>query len=319
MNMESASSPVEKLANLIIKRHNLKPGFDIKEFLATQSDLRFGEIPNGVDGISINLKSKDKQPVVIISTNLPFVRQKFTMAHELGHIVIPWHIGTIFSHTDENHSYANRLYRNCEVEANKFAAELLMPSQWVESLLSTQHPADALETIRKIAGTSHIATFYKIGSKISTEYIGILTNSHEKVISAISNNPRLKMREKDKSINEQAIFRNASEIRSSTHAQNKFFWLKYPKDVVVPTENDSRSWREILYPIIEELKLDKKLGQSISGCISYLNKPGVKRNEFFLKARQRIASSNNFFELSKHPDFELFLIKRIDELISRRK
>lgn len=87
MSMGSVSSPEEKLANLIIKRHELNPGFDIKGFLASQADLRFGEIPNNVDGISINLKSKEKRPVVIISTNLPPARQKFTMAHELGHIV----------------------------------------------------------------------------------------------------------------------------------------------------------------------------------------------------------------------------------------
>jgi Zn-dependent peptidase ImmA (M78 family) len=317
--MESASSPVEKLANLIIKRYSLKPGFDIKEFLATQADLRFGEIPSGIDGISINLKSKDKRPIVIISSRLPQARQRFTMAHELGHIVIPWHIGTIFSHTDENHGYTSRLYQNCEIEANKFAAELLMPSQWVESMLNNQHPADAFEAIRKITGTSYIATFYKIGSKISTEYIGVLTDSREIVVNAISNNPRLKKPENNKSINEQAVFRNATEIRSSTHVQNKFFWLKYSKDVVAPIDNDPRTWREILYPIIEELKLDKKLGPRISGCISNLNKPGVVLEEFFLKARQRIASDNNFFEVSKHPDFELFLVKRIAELISNRK
>src|SRR3990167_807201 len=105
--MGSANSPEAKLANLIIKRHGLEPGFGIQEFLASQADLRFGKIPDDVDGISINLKSKDSKPVVIISTGLPPTRQKFTMAHELGHIFIPWHIGTIFSHTDENHGYAS--------------------------------------------------------------------------------------------------------------------------------------------------------------------------------------------------------------------
>ena len=127
------------------------------------------------------------------------------------------------------------------------------------------------------------------------------------------------MPENGKSIKEQAVFKNASEIKSLTAAQNKFFWLRYSKDIVIPTDNDPRSWREILYPIIEELRLDKKLGPSILGCISYLNRPGVMREEFFLKARQRIASDNDFFEVSKHPDFELFLVKRIDELISNRK
>lgn len=320
MSMELASSPVENLANLIIKKHSLEPGFDIKEFLATQADLRFGEIPNGIDGISLNLKSQDKRPIVIISTALPSVRQKFTMAHELGHIVIPWHIGTIFSHTDENHAFASRLYHNCEVEANKFAAELLMPSQWVESMLSTQHPADAFEAIRRIAGTSPAAAFYKIASKISDEYIGVLTNSYGRIESFKSNNPHLNRRPRNgESIEEQAVFKNASKIRLSTHAQSKIFWIKYSKDVFVPIDSDSRNWREILKSIIEEIKPDKKLRGRILSCISYLNRPDAMLEEFFLKARQRIISDNDFFKMAEHPDFELFLIKRINELIRNRK
>lgn len=317
--MASVNSAEEKLARLVIKRHKLKPGFDIAKFLSMQADLRYGSIPGDVDGISINLKSKDKQPVVIISTSLPPTRQKFTMAHELGHIFIPWHIGTIFSHTDENHAYANSLYHDGEVEANRFAAELLMPSEWVELLLSTQHPADALETIQKTVGTSLIATFYKIGSKISSEYIGILTSLNGEIISSTSNNPRLVRPRKGELIEDQAIFKIASEVIFSTSTQNKIYWLTFPEGVaVIPTDDDPRSWKEVLYPMLEELNLDKKIGIRIVACISALNKSGVMHLEFFLKARQRIASDNNFFEVSKHPDFELFLAKRVDEQIRNR-
>jgi len=317
--MGLASSAEENLANLIIKRYGLKPGFDVKEFLSAQSDLRFGKIPSNVDGISIHLKSKDQKPIVIISTELPPTREKFTMAHELGHIFIPWHIGTIFSHTDANHAYANRLYHDCEVEANRFAAELLMPSQWVESILNTEHPADALEMIRKIIGTSPAATLYKIGTKISPEYVGVLTNSYGMVISSISNNSRLKTPEKGESILGQAVFKSASDVRISMFPQNNIYWLKYPKEVVVPIDEDPKEWREILFPIIEELKLDKKIVSNISGCISVLNRPGVMHEEFFLKARQRLASDNKYLEISRHPDFELFLVKKINELIQNRK
>lgn len=318
MSTESVSSAEAKLANLVIKRYKLEPGFDVAKFLSTQADLRFGKIPDDVDGISLFLKSKDRQPVVIISSDLPATRQKFTMAHELGHVFIPWHIGTIFSHTDENHDYANLLYHDGEVEANRFAAELLMPTQWVESLLSTQHPATVLETICKTAGTSHIAAFYKIGTRISSEYIGVLTNLQGKVVSSISNNARLVSPQKGDFIKDQAIFKIASEYKRSTSTQNHIYWLRFSEDVVIPTDDDPRSWRDILYPIIEELHLDKKIGVRIIACISALNKPGVMNEEFFLKARQRIASDDEFFEVSKHPDFELFLAKRIDEQIRNR-
>ena len=317
--MVLASSPEVNLANLIINRNSLQPGFDIKKLLSTYADLRFGEIPNDVDGISINLKPTQGRPIVFISSKIPEVRQKFTMAHELGHIVIPWHIGTIVSHTNENHAYANRLYHDCEIEANRFAAELLMPSEWVESIISKKQPSSAFEIVRETAGTSHLSTFYKICSMLPIEYIGILTDLQEKVISSKSNNPRLKEPKSANPIREQAVFKSASEVESSSFSQNKIFWLKYNLDKVMPTNEDIRDWRKIIYPIIKELKFDNKIISRISGCLAYLNKPNVMHEEFFQRAQQRISSDNTFFEISQHPEFNLFLVKKIDALIKNRK
>ena len=64
-------------------------------------------------------------------------RQRFSLAHEIGHIVIPWHIGTIACHTDiALPSSAEYHYRPSEAEANGFAAALLLPSGWVREQLA---------------------------------------------------------------------------------------------------------------------------------------------------------------------------------------
>ena len=57
-----------------------------------------------------------------MNTNHPAVRQRFTLAHELGHAVL--HHGS--KHIDYRRNFSAPDDPR-EVEANKFAAELLMP------------------------------------------------------------------------------------------------------------------------------------------------------------------------------------------------
>lgn len=314
--MESVSSAEAKLANLITRRHKLTPGFDVAEFLAIQADLRFGNIPGDVDGISINLKSKDQRPIVIISNSLPPTRRKFTMAHELGHIFIPWHIGTIFSHTNENHAYANRLYHDCETEANRFAAELLMPTEWVSDLLSKMTPSEVHSTILRVVGTSPEAAFYKVGSLLSDDYVGVLTSLNGRVRNSVSTNARLQSPEIGELISNQAVYKNATSKDHSLHTNNIIYWLKYPS-AAIPKNLDDRSWREVLDEIIEEVEVEKRLVQSLNGCISCINRNGMTYEAFYNKAHQRIASDNKFQKIFGHPDFDVFLAKRIREFVKK--
>ena len=67
-------------------------------------------------------------------------RERFTIAHELGHFLI--HIGKSTSssnffacrETDIHRPTSNRNQRRREVEANRFAAELLMPEKLIEKM-----------------------------------------------------------------------------------------------------------------------------------------------------------------------------------------
>lgn len=68
---------------------------------------------------------------MIINTKHPLTRQRFTMSHELGHYV---------SHRQKSNKFTDSLfYRknenkdSIEYQADKFAAEILMPEQYVRS------------------------------------------------------------------------------------------------------------------------------------------------------------------------------------------
>jgi len=125
--------PEIKLALRIIEKHSLKIPIDFDKLVSEYANLIYKHIPiEGVDGVSLNLKVPGKKPTIIVDSNLPKTRQLFTLVHELGHVIIPWHLGTI---VDEFHSeyYNYIVYSELEQEANRFAAELLMPGEWVLS------------------------------------------------------------------------------------------------------------------------------------------------------------------------------------------
>lgn len=88
----------------------------------------------GEDGISGILYRDEKQTVIGINSTHSKVRQRFTIAHEIGHLVL--HDGDLFvdqtmriNFRDKRSSLAENQH---EIEANKFAAELLMPREMIK-------------------------------------------------------------------------------------------------------------------------------------------------------------------------------------------
>ncbi len=98
----------------------------------------------GVDMDNNNLSgyiSKDDEGYYIcVNKNHPATRQQFTIAHEIGHFILHkdvldsgnllptmYKVGDGITPALARADYTNPLYRSMETEANKFAAELLMP------------------------------------------------------------------------------------------------------------------------------------------------------------------------------------------------
>jgi Zn-dependent peptidase ImmA (M78 family) len=89
---------------------------------------RFGIV---VKRINLELVSgiiiKDRElPLIAVNKNMGLARIRFTLAHELGHFILP-HNRSVFSCQE---SQMDRW----EQEANRFAAELLMPQPLIKRL-----------------------------------------------------------------------------------------------------------------------------------------------------------------------------------------
>lgn len=103
-------------------------------------------------------------------------RRNFTLAHEIGHILIPWHNGDLKCALKDD--YINlkgkRLIDTQEMEANLFASDFLMPPKWLEEeiALNPEVPFSRLvEMISKKANTSIMACFYALERALPSGYV----------------------------------------------------------------------------------------------------------------------------------------------------
>ena len=133
--MELALSPEVKMARRLIKIHSIEVPFDLKSLVQKYAEVYYKSFPiDGVDGICLHLKTAGRIPKVIVNTEIHPKRQNFTLAHELGHIIIPWHYGTIVDMIGVQTENYSSSYSKLESEANRFASELLMPFDWIFSM-----------------------------------------------------------------------------------------------------------------------------------------------------------------------------------------
>ena len=148
-------TPETNLARRIIDKYSLSPPVDIRSMVEAYARLTFVHIPfDDIDGVSLNLKTRDTSTHVIVNSASAPSRQRFTMAHELGHILIPWHVGSVLIDqvapvSPRSSSYFTPESWTMETEANSFAAELLMPYSWLERVVQPQM------IFRRFTETSH--------------------------------------------------------------------------------------------------------------------------------------------------------------------
>lgn len=135
--------PIErakKIAKNLIRVKQLDNPINIYDIIDGYATYEFEHlIPFDFDGLCFFNNSK---PHIVINGNIPTSRQKFTLAHELGHILIPGHKNIMACYMENNSSITKSEkentyleYRQKESEANTFASELLMPSEWIKSIV----------------------------------------------------------------------------------------------------------------------------------------------------------------------------------------
>lgn len=84
------------------------------------------DLPDEVWGMTVKLANG--KVVIVVSTNQSYVRRRFTIAHELGHIILNHRTNGLSLLELFNPSRtSSKIFQRFDREADIFAAELLMP------------------------------------------------------------------------------------------------------------------------------------------------------------------------------------------------
>lgn len=142
---EQRLSLVRKMASRLRQTHHLTLPVDLERLAALERiQVKTFHSQSGIDGYA---DLDCDKPVIYINAEQPYQRRRrFTMAHEIGHVQIPWHTDATRCVTDDPSVYIQKRKKidSQEYEANVFASELLIPSDWLAEAVSRMTDLDTL-------------------------------------------------------------------------------------------------------------------------------------------------------------------------------
>lgn len=157
---------IKETANQLLNESGItEPPVDI-ETLATRQGAQLTSAPNSDDVSGFILRAPGAAAVIGVNSSHPPVRQRFTIAHELGHLLL--HAKTEL-HVDRLVvKMRDRRVRegtdDDEIEANRFAAEILMPEEFLRADLEDL----GLVTADDDHAISRLAKRYKVSKQAMT-------------------------------------------------------------------------------------------------------------------------------------------------------
>jgi hypothetical protein len=113
------------------------------------------------------LVCKDGKRKIVLKRNIIPPRTRFSIAHELGHFFIPWHVRLLYLCNEKD------IMRNGgkieENEANAFAAELLMPERILKDNRLTQCNLETIGYLSSICKVSMTAAAIRLNDCVDQE------------------------------------------------------------------------------------------------------------------------------------------------------
>jgi Zn-dependent peptidase ImmA (M78 family) len=141
MELEDQKTPSDVVEEILRQNPSIRYPIPLEHIVELAGIESISELDtDGFEGMLITNAEKSRG-AIMIKAGTSSRRRRFTIAHELGHFLLPWHRQQKFSckSSDIKDSGHNRALApeqiTIETEANAFASELLMPSLAFKSFI----------------------------------------------------------------------------------------------------------------------------------------------------------------------------------------
>ena len=151
---------IQKACNKLLQKHSVtSPPVCVEEIARKEGIRIFVDEDLDEDISGFLYRHRDTGPLIILNKDQSETRRRFTIAHELGHFVLHDDNSTTvspFLGSDNNVRFRSHLTSQGidtdEIEANQFAAQLLMPVDLIEQwILEVPENANDDEMIKFLA------------------------------------------------------------------------------------------------------------------------------------------------------------------------
>lgn len=152
--MEPNYSLARQMAKKVIKDYNLTEVPTDLKIIFQSLGLKYIELddPKDIDGAILEI---DNEPsIAVLNRAKPIQRQRFTLAHELGHIFLKHKQRNIYdpeAERDLDEEVVQQGKPPTEIEADIFASELLMPFDQIKKF------EKEIDNIEKMAGVFQVS------------------------------------------------------------------------------------------------------------------------------------------------------------------
>jgi Zn-dependent peptidase ImmA (M78 family) len=313
--------PEERMAYRLSRRLGLIPPINVLKIAALYASVEEKIFPVDIDGLCLDLKKLGKRPMIWLNAKLPHHRKRFTLAHEIGHVVIPWHSGSIVDDLDGEDPGERSAYREMEAEANRFASELLMPQAWSAALCErAEHMRGAMHTIAQVADVSLQAAYLRTIQCGPAGYLAAGVQNGTIIFSAKTRGtkgsaPNVGMPIADL---DMPAYQDAEILNYSSVA---YHWWKARMEIEIPDCPD-QPWRDILIQITDNIepeqtfdvhqRLNAIIGNAL-GKFARGSSVSVMYQQCLYALQNRVDRNDNLKRALEHPELNNYVLARAYE------
>lgn len=148
MAIPAPAVAARRAASIIVERLALEPPVDVEALLRQKAEVTRIDWPSeNVDAVLTGLAGKPGSTRVFVRATDNLLRERFTIAHELGHIFLPWHLPQ--PNCEIGEGALDLPTYSVEDEADVFASCILVPDVWLRSLVG-RHRDDMSGLLREL-------------------------------------------------------------------------------------------------------------------------------------------------------------------------
>jgi hypothetical protein len=314
------NTPPRRVASLLVERYDLEPPIDVEGLIsAFGCELEFCDWPFVCDAVA-DLSADP--PRLFVNASSSALRQRFTLAHELGHVAMGWHLNTVMCDIGFDTSQDPIVLRtDQEGQANEFASYLLVPHRFRTSITSGAFDLPAILDQLETAEVSAAAGLIALQSYLPPGVVLRTTSLAWPVVSRGTGQGI-----KDLVSNElwPEVERRAAAYGTHGHQGQRVRWYSFWNPRVPSVIDDPRRSVDILRDAIAQTGLGgdelEQLRMSVSGIVgaAVTDSTIIDSATIYGILEQRITADDELSDLIQVADFHLFIARKALEIAHKR-